>query len=159
MSLSDQLYGHVLRTTSEGRLDEAGSRRAVGALYYALFHLISEVCVAALVGTAHAGTQPWTRVYRAIDHGRLRLEFERLLKGQGIEEVSDGAAVIELAQLFIELQRGRHAADYDPEPFPLDWWEVVLLSRRFGVVERAVKGLNAQTQRDLATRFLFKDRK
>ena len=85
--------------------------RAISTAYYALFHALAGECVARIVGSPRS-RRYWeivTPVHRSIDHGAARKVFERLAKDRAAR--SD---LKRLAEIFLELQSARHAADYDP---------------------------------------------
>ena len=84
----------------------------IGKTYYALFHALAKLCADELIGITRAKTDPWVRVYRALDHGLAKNALN-----QAIVHALDPAAK-KFAEAFIELQEKRHAADYDPRPFP-----------------------------------------
>ena len=90
---------------------QATINRAVSTAYYALFHALSQDCVAQTVRSPRSSLY-WsivTPIYRAIEHASARRVFDRITK--------DGAASRALrAEAFLELQSARIAADYDPRP-------------------------------------------
>jgi hypothetical protein len=83
-------------------------RRAVSDAYYALFHALATLCADNLIGVTKRDSQAWRRIYRGLEHGRAKDEFNR----QDVRQLH--ANVGRIAAAFIQLQDARHAADYDP---------------------------------------------
>ena len=87
-------------------------RRAVSSVYYAMFHAICRCCAGAMVGTNLAtplAQQMWEQAYRAPDHKQV--------KGRCNNATEMGKFAVEIkefGELFVDLQRQRHEADYDP---------------------------------------------
>lgn len=82
--------------------------RAVSTAYYAVFHAIAELCARQLVGA----WKPWPafrQVYRSLDHGRAAAVFKDLQNDN-----ASGRSAKDLGQIFVDLQKARHSADYDP---------------------------------------------
>lgn len=82
--------------------------RAVSTAYYALFHAVAEFCARQLVGA----WRPWPAfqyVYRSLDHGRAAAVFKDLATARHA-----GQSAKDLGQIFVDLQKARHTADYDP---------------------------------------------
>ena len=100
-----------LAATRTGRPRETNLRRAVSTTYYALFHCLAACCADMLVGGAGANrSRPaWRQVYRALQH---RQASKRCTKPD-IQRFPD--EVQDLANVFANMQRKRHDADYDPE--------------------------------------------
>ena len=102
---SGELHG------GRGRPRQTELRRAVSCAYYALFHALARCCANALVGNRRATrSQPaWRQVYRALEHGPAR----QRCSSQDMNKFP--LRIQEFAEKFVEMQRERHAADYDPE--------------------------------------------
>ena len=85
-------------------------RRAVSNAYYAMFHALANSNADVLIGSPHDDltTAAWIRVYRGLDHNKARRAFEIHRDDLSVE----GA---HFADTFIDLQKRRHSADYDPE--------------------------------------------
>ena len=81
--------------------------RAISTAYYALFHALAELCGRELVGV-WTPWHPFRYIYRSLDHGQARKVFE------GLRTRAPGQTTSDLAQVFIDLQKARHAAAYDP---------------------------------------------
>jgi len=135
-----------------GRPRQAYLRRSLSTTYYALFHALAKMCADELIGVTRADTEPWVRVYRALDHG-----FAKNALNQSVIQALDPVAKT-FADAFIELQEKRHTADYDPRAFPF--------GRRAtrGYVEQArtaidsLSKLDADKRRVMATVVLLKSR-
>ena len=109
-------------------------RRAVSDAYYALFHALATLCADSLVGVSKRDSDAWRRVYRGIEHGRAKDEFNR----NDIRRIHRDIGRI--AEAFVQLQEARHAADYDP---------TTILTRRsdaealIGAAETAIADIDA----------------
>jgi uncharacterized protein (UPF0332 family) len=99
----------TLIETNPRRPREAFTRRAISAVYYAVFHSLASSCADALVGATHAARQSkaWQKAYRSLEHGFARnacagplTEFDADIQG--------------FADVFVTLQQRRHEADYNP---------------------------------------------
>lgn len=101
---------------SDGRL-----RRAISTAYYALFHALLRAGADRFAGASEAASPAYAILYRGFSHGRMKavcaavdvarlsLTLQRQLGRDVIHpELRD------CARAFIELQRARHLADYDP---------------------------------------------
>lgn len=89
---------------------QADLKRAVSTAYYALFHALAKNCADCLVGTVKAtrSNRAWAQTYRALEHGKAKAACEsarNLAFPQDLKDVADA---------FVELQKARHDADYDP---------------------------------------------
>ncbi|MBV9704613.1 MAG: hypothetical protein JO163_17940 [Methylobacteriaceae bacterium] len=73
-------------------------RRRVSNTYHALFHALALMCADALVGSTKRNGSTWVRIYRSLEHSKAKVELT-------------------FALLFVNLQKKRHEADYDPRPF------------------------------------------
>ena len=102
------------------RGDEADRRRAVSALYYALFH---RLCATGAAIFATGGPQLQLKSARAFNHGPMAqvctLYVASGRRGQFVSELawhpagSPSAGIVAVASAFIQLQQARHLADYD----------------------------------------------
>ena len=100
-----------LTRASRGRPRHTNLRRAVSTIYYALFHCLAGCCADMVVGGAGAARsdRAWRQAYRALQHGAARRRCEHSdIEGFPIE-------IQDLANLFVDMQKKRHGADYDPE--------------------------------------------
>ena len=131
---------------------EAFMRRAVSTAYYALFAALSRMCANELVGSKHARTPEWTRVYRALDHGWAK----RVLTGRGAAELGEEVAAI--GRSFAVLQDRRHRADYDPSFFGFYFVETTATVDLARSAIDDLRRLDADSRRALAIHLLFKDR-
>ena len=88
---------------------QADLRRAISTAYYALFHAMAFDCANLLVGSsANVAAHTWAHTYRALDHG-LAKNICMQARALGFPE-----AISLCAADFLNLQRRRHEADYDP---------------------------------------------
>ena len=88
-------------------------RRAVSITYYALFHAMCLNNADLLVGKAstNRSAPAWRQAYRAANHGMVRAACEN----QGVMERFPREIQL-FGYEFVDAQRRRHSADYDPEP-------------------------------------------
>lgn len=105
LSLADRLA-----KASPKRPRQADLRRSISTAYYALFHALAKSGAELLVGKTKAfrSEKAWQQMYRALDHGRAKSASEaarNLGFPQGLKDCADS---------FVELQKARHDADYDP---------------------------------------------
>lgn len=105
LSLADRLA-----KASPKKPRQADLRRSISTAYYALFHALAKSGADLLVGTtkAYRSEKAWQQMYRAIDHGRARTASEAA-RNLGFPQ-----ALKDCADAFVELQKARHDADYDP---------------------------------------------
>ena len=83
--------------------------RAVSTAYYALFHTLARLCADTIAGTGKTRSNTaWLQTYRALAHG-----FAKNACAQAHKK-SFSAEIVRFADAFVELQRLRHDADYDP---------------------------------------------
>jgi uncharacterized protein (UPF0332 family) len=96
-------------------------RRAISAVYYAVFHYILTAAADDFVGVTKRNTRRYILVYRHIDHRTLRdlciemkksalpVKYQRYAPASGM-----GPNIQAFASAVIDLQEKRHSADYDP---------------------------------------------
>lgn len=94
-----------------GRPRQAWLRRAVSAAYYALFHTMARCGADMLAGStpANRSQSAWRQAYRALEHGHARNQCSNKTV---MEKFSK--EIQRLGRTFVEMQRQRHTADYDP---------------------------------------------
>lgn len=100
----------LAKASGRGRPRQADLLRAVSTAYYALFHQLCLDYANFLVGKATVAyiEEAWRRAYRTASHGPLRTRAERGAF------TAFGSAVQDFANLFVQMQKKRHTADYDP---------------------------------------------
>lgn len=94
-----------------GRPRQAWLRRAVSTTYYALFHTMARCGADMQAGSAPANrSQPaWMQAYRALEHGHAKNQCSnKTVMGKFPKEIQS------IGRTFVEMQRQRHTADYDP---------------------------------------------
>ena len=101
------LLSHAV-ALARGGGDEVDTRRAVSAAYYALFHAlaISGASVFASAGPAIAA-----QVARSFEHTTM-LQICKSYLTPGSRQALD-SSLVQIAQVFVDLQGARHSADYD----------------------------------------------
>ena len=111
-------------------------RRAVSTAYYALFHCLSENCADLLAGRMKdkRHNEEWLRVYRSLNHSKTR---NRCRSQASFAHVP--LPIRDFAEQFVELQRLRHEADYNPSA-SFDQTEVM---RNIDDSERRLRAFNA----------------
>lgn len=162
----------ALSARDPGRPVQASVRRASRAAYYALFHFLLDEIGVQLVGAARRDRRLRQALARSVDHSAFRECADRFLAGPGsLPEplrrcIPDGSAASEdlsfVAKSFVELQRMRHAADYDlgiqitrPEAERAHWLateSIARWQRIRGTREARVFGLAAVSWRGLRGR-------
>lgn len=107
-----------LAKRERGRPKQASLRRSVSAAYYALFHRLTFDGTRFLLPARQGALRDAAR--RAFDHGDMRAVAKAFAGGTppspwaGIPTVAPVPGEIRrTAQLFVDLQQKRHAADYD----------------------------------------------
>jgi hypothetical protein len=112
MAYHDDLLAQALQLVHVYPPSQLTLRRAVSAAYYAVFHfLISE-------STSNWSNVPLrTALGRAYDHGVMKTASNRILNPNKFPFSSEDPAVVanlrSVAQVFSQLQEGRHFADYN----------------------------------------------
>ena len=97
--------------SGRGRPRQTELRRAISAAYYAMFHTLARCCADMLVGATRANRDQvaWEQAYRALDHGYARNQCDnRTAMARFPTEIQD------FGKWFVEMQRFRHQADYNP---------------------------------------------
>ena len=130
-------------------------RRAVSTAYYAMFHTLANSNADTLIGTPPGNTDDaaaWNRTYRALEHGAARNRFRHA--GQMALFPNE---VREFGDVFIDLQRERNTADYNPD-------RTFTVSSTLRAIDHARQAIirfhNAppEIRRNLATYILFGNR-
>lgn len=100
---------------------QADLRRAISTAYYGVFHAVATEAADDLVGKTQRDTPRYALVYRGIDHGRLRVICEDIVKPtppikytRYLPSGGFGPDLIAVPTAIGELQERRHSADYDP---------------------------------------------
>ena len=123
MSLSDDLLELATKMANykKGDVRDARRRRAISTAYYALFHFLLEQGAVKLA--AHTGGRRMIgRVYSHGDMVKAAKAFKsgpgalpaRLKAPFGLTFPTVPAELTRVATAFVDLQEGRHNADYDP---------------------------------------------
>ncbi len=97
-----------------GRPRETDLRRAVSTAYYALFHCVAVSGADLLVGGEQAdrSERAWRQTYRALNHGRAKNRCKEITGKK--KQMGFPPGLEDFALEFVNLQRARHRADYDP---------------------------------------------
>jgi hypothetical protein len=111
----------LIQRGSAGAPRQVDLRRAVSNAYYGMFHIIMAGAADAFVGRSRRSSPQYSLAYRSIDHRSLRQICDNVrrpmlrdrLKPYGPPQ-GFGQDMIALAELLLDLQQKRYAADYDP---------------------------------------------
>ena len=112
--IAEQLAAGAIGS-GRGRPRQAQLRRAVSTAYYAMFHALARCCADMLVGAtpARRSRRAWRQTYRSLEHGLARNQCaNQSVMGRFPPQIQD------FGELFVNMQRLRHIADYDPDPDP-----------------------------------------
>ena len=117
MSLPSDLLEQAqhLSRRERRRPRQASLRRAISTAYYALFHLLIDEAITALVSRPELRT----RFARAFDHGDMKSASRAFVNARPAQlaALTGGVAVPQgiqdVAAAFVELQEARHEADYN----------------------------------------------
>ena len=95
----------VLAEAAPGDPTQARLRRAISTAYYAVFHCLAATAADLFIGRQR--TSAWHRVYRAVEHGRVRNACRevRAMREFPVE-------IRYFAKRFVALQKARQQADY-----------------------------------------------
>lgn len=128
-------------------------RRAVSTAYYAVFHAITSLCAAELLGAGAAlkKTPEFERVYRALDHKSLKAAFNAA-------PLNNSIALKALGERIVDLQSERIRADYLPSGRLYKKSECDGLVQSARIIMQSLKDLSAQDRRMLAVFLIFKNR-
>ena len=123
-------------------------RRAVSSAYYAMFHALCTICADMLAGADQASARPtsWLLAYRALEHGYARNRFRDY---SGMTEFP--RAIRRFGDLFVEMQRLRQLADYDPSAS----FEPDTVSEHIERASRAIADLTRAPRADLRALALY----
>lgn len=107
-----ELAGHMVQIGA-GVPRQATLNRAVSTACYALFHAVANLFADGTVGppTSPRHWEVVAAVHRAVDHAAARKVFDRIAG-----ESASSASLKQVSRAFVELQKARIAADYDPDP-------------------------------------------
>lgn len=134
-----------------GRPRQTELCRAVSATYYAMFHALARCCADMLVGVSPASRSEgaWRQVYRALEHGaaRNRCSNQNMLNEFPLR-------IRQFAEKFVEMQRERHTADYDPRAYFSRSDVIQWIQETGGIITRFNK-VTARDKRAFAVYVLF----
>lgn len=89
---------------------QAFLRRGISTAYYAVYHEMSKSAADAMLGAVR-GKRPnraWAQLYRGFEHGHGKTACE------AARNIGFPQPIKDCADAFVELQKARHDADYDP---------------------------------------------
>ncbi len=113
MDLADGAFAMVeklLAWSDPENLTRMELRRGSSTTYYGMFHELARTGADAFIGTVgvHFPKHAWNEIYRTPEHGAVATAFRKL--GQ----ISFPGEIGFFADVFLEVQRARIAADYNP---------------------------------------------
>ena len=96
---------------NQGRPRQTELCRAISAAYYALFHALASSGANVLAGSSRdsRNQEAWRRVYRALEHGHARNQCNNQAVMRAFPP-----EIRRFGEVFTDMQRHRHEADYDP---------------------------------------------
>jgi uncharacterized protein (UPF0332 family) len=99
-----------LANASPGKPRQADLRRAISTAYYAIFHAMAKDVADILLGVgSDRPDKAWSQTYRSLQHGDARIACETAHK------LGFSSNLVSCAVAFVDLQKLRHDADYDPD--------------------------------------------
>ena len=114
----------ILASHEPRRPKQASLRRSISASYYSFFHFLIEEVTRLTIGSGHNRTALRHFAGRAFLHGQMKAVCEEFTKATPKSvalkpfwlayAVQGNADLKAIAESFIELQKARHAADYNP---------------------------------------------
>ncbi len=125
MSLAHDLIVQAaqLATREHGKPKQASLRRSVSTAYYALFHFLIDASCKHLLGSGSGRRHVRELASRAFIHGKMQglcKEFTKPIPSSELlrplwlkHRVPTCVELKELAEIFCDLQRDRHEADYN----------------------------------------------
>src|SRR5579862_4060909 len=117
-------HAKAILRSDKGKPKQIALRRAISASYYSVFHAFLRAAADDLIGTNRMARKSaaYRLVYRAFEHADLQRFCEHATKKQLPQryvevlrsETFDGTIRV-AADRFVQLQKWRHVADYDPQ--------------------------------------------
>jgi uncharacterized protein (UPF0332 family) len=99
-----------LANASPGKPRQADLRRAISTAYYALFHAMAKDVADMFVGVGtDRPDKAWSQTFRSLQHSDARIACD------AIKKLNFAATIEVCAEAFVNLQKQRHDADYDPD--------------------------------------------
>ncbi len=127
-------------------------RRSVSTAYYAMFHALARCCSDSVIGSKPVTKNAWRHVYRALDHGSAKNACINMrIIARFPTEIQD------FANMFVQMQKKRHAADYDPHERHHKSSVLIDISAVESVIKK-FKSAKVSDRRAFAALVLFKDR-
>lgn len=129
---------------------QARLRRAISSAYYALFHCFVMAGADLLAGANSRSSQRYLVIYRSFEHKRIADICRQVAAGRVATDTGNPfhATLRECAASFVELQEGRHDADYDPS-------KKFALSDAQVAISKAIVAIQRLNASPAAERFLF----
>lgn len=116
-------HARTLVRTGRGKPKQVELRRAISACYYNVFHALLRAAADDLIGGTRKARRStaYSLVYRGFEHNEMRRVCTEAVKPVLPRKMSEALKIQSfpgdikvVARIFVELQRQRHLADYDP---------------------------------------------
>ena len=151
------LARHDLRQNNS-EPSQVALRRSLSTVYYAMFHTLAKNGADLLVGTTDVSRSihAWRQTYRGLEHGRVKSACRKL----GVMEKFP-PSIQKFGDFFVEMQKVRHSADYDPYAEFEEPLTKFFVERRINRAEKIIGDFNAAHKKDrkaFAVYVLFKIR-
>ena len=141
----------VLAESGLGRPTQASLRRAVSTAYYAVFHCLAATAADLFIGQQR--TPAWHRIYRALEHGRVRNACREV---HAMREFP--TEIRNFAREFVVLQKTRQQADYALDADPYQKSDVLGYVTSAEVAIVGFEGVDVGAKRSFAAHALFRQR-
>ena len=137
--------------SGRGRPRQAELRRAVSTPYYAMFHALARTAADLLIGPSRSNRIEtlWLQIYRSLEHGYARSQCQNAAIRQFPSKIQD------FADQFVEMQRNRHDADYNPSKTFARYEALRLISECEDNII-ALENTSAQDRRAFAVYVMFR---
>lgn len=151
------LARHDLRQNGS-KPSQVALRRALSAVYYAMFHTLAKTGADLLIGESgvSCNKRAWQRIYRGLDHGQTKAACRNQ------DMMSQFPLPIrKFGSLFIKMQRIRHSADYDPHAEFGEPLTKYMVEGSINDVEQTMEDFNTANEKerkDFSSYVLFKGR-
>ena len=138
------LARHDLRQNGS-RPSQVALRRALSTTYYSLFHTLAKNGADLLVGATSAfrSKYAWRQTYRGLEHSQVKSACRRKdIMGKFPQTIQ------EFGDFFVEMQKIRHSADYDPYAEFEEPLTKAFVESRISRAEQIIKDFNAEHKKD-----------
>lgn len=113
----------LIEAAAIGAPRQVDLRRAISAAYYGVFHAVTAAASDLIMTAAKRRSPLYAVVYRSIEHRTIRGLCEDVVKpvlparyNSYVPAAGFGPDITALSAAFVDLQKKRQSADYDPVP-------------------------------------------